>query len=97
MKIKMQNAIRKDSLSSFGFGIDAMKKLAVCPNCHSLESSDNTTCSVCKSKLSKLTLFDIYKSKHKACPVCKTVVANGMQFCPHCGKVLDQKTAVCSV
>ena len=96
MKIKIQNVIRKDSLSSFGFGIDAMKRLAVCPICHSLESSDNTICSICKSKLSKLTLFDLYKSKHKACPACKTVVTNKMHFCPHCGQVLNPEAAICS-
>ena len=97
MKIKMQNVIRKNSLSSFGFGIDAMKKLVVCPNCHSLESSEKTVCSVCKAKLSKLTLYDLYKSKHNACPACKTVVANGMQFCPHCGYILDTKATTISV
>ena len=65
MKLKLQNVIRKDSLSSFGFGTDAMKKQAVCPNCHSLQNSENTTCSVCKTKLTKSTLYDLYKSKHK--------------------------------
>ena len=97
MKMKLQNAIRKNSLSSFGFGIDAMKKLAVCPNCHALESSENTICSVCKGKLSKLTLFDVYKSKHKTCPACGTVIAKGMQFCPHCGQIVNSKATVCSV
>lgn len=97
MKTKLQNVIRKDSLENFGFGIDAMKRLAVCPNCHSLENSENATCSVCKIKLTKSTLYDLYQSKHKTCPACKTVVTNGMQFCPHCGEVLHPKAVVCSV
>lgn len=97
MKIKLQNVIRKDSLSRFGFGSEAMKKLVVCPNCHSLENSENSICSVCKTKLTKSTLYDIYKSKHKVCSQCGTVIANGMQFCPHCGQILNQKSAVASV
>ena len=96
MKIKLQNVIRKDSLSRFGFGSDAMKKLSVCPNCHSLQNSENTTCSICRAKLTKSTLYDIYKSKHNACPECGTVISKGMQFCPHCGHILNSKTAVCS-
>ena len=94
MKTKMQNVLRKESLESFGFGVDVMKRLAVCPNCHSLERSGNTACSVCKTKLTKLTLYDLYKSKHKACAACETVVANGMQFCPHCGQILNAQNAV---
>ena len=97
MKLKLQNVIRKDSLSSFGFGTDAMKKQAVCPNCHSLQNSENTTCSVCKTKLTKSTLYDLYKSKHKTCAECGTVISKGMHFCPHCGRVLNPKTVACSV
>lgn len=97
MKLKLQNVIRKDSLSSFGFGTDAMKKLSVCPNCHSLQNSENTTCSVCRAKLTKSTLYDLYKSKHKTCPECGTVISKGMHFCPHCGRVLNPKTVACSV
>ena len=97
MKTKLQNVIRKDSLSLFGFGSEAMKKLSVCPNCHSLENSEHTTCSICKAKLTKSTLYDIYKSKHRACPACGTVTSKGMQFCPHCGQILNPKATACTV
>jgi len=94
MKVRLQNVIRKDSLSRFGFGSEAMKKLAVCPNCHSLENSENTACSVCKSELAKSTLYDLYKSKHKICRECGTVIAKGMHFCPHCGELLNPEPVV---
>ena len=97
MKTKLQNVVRKDSLSRFGFGTDAMKKLSVCPNCHSLENSDNSSCSICGTKLAKTTLYDLYKSKHGACPECGALIGKGMQFCPQCGKILKIKTSVCSV
>ena len=97
MKTKLQNVIRKNSLSSFGFGIDAMKKLAVCPNCHSLENSENSMCSVCKTKMTKLTLYDLYKSQHKTCVHCGTVITDRMQFCPHCGHILNVSKATCFI
>lgn len=97
MKTKLQNVIRQDSLSQFGFGLEAMKKLAVCPSCHSLENSDNTVCSICNSALTKSTLYDLYKSNHTICSKCETVISKGMRFCPRCGQALNSKTATHSV
>ena len=95
--MKLQNLIRKDSLLSCGFGTDAMKRLSVCPNCHSLESSDSTVCSICKTRLAKSTLYDIYKSRHRACSGCGTIITAGMQFCPHCGQLLNPQATLNSV
>ena len=97
MKTKMQNLIRNNSLLSHGFGVDAMKKSMVCPNCHSLESSEHTICSICNEKLSRMTLYDLYKSKHKGCSHCGAVLSAEMHFCPRCGRIVELPEAACSI
>ena len=84
-KEKLQNVIRNDCLSNYGFGTDAMKKLSVCPSCRSLQNSENTACLICKTRLTKTTLYDLYRSKHEVCKECETVISKRMHFCPHCG------------
>lgn len=83
--INKQNAIRKKSLLHFGFGIDSMKNSVVCPECNSLETCNKTLCSKCNCVLPKSSLYDLYKSYHKSCEKCGTVLSDYMRYCPHCG------------
>ncbi len=92
--MKLQNKVRRDSLSHYGFGIDEMKRFKVCPSCNSLETSNYSKCTNCKSPLLNETLFDLYKSLHNQCPRCGTVVSEHMRYCPHCGTKVELKKEI---
>ena len=86
MLYRNTNEERQNTLLYYGFGTEAMKNATVCPACGSLESVDNITCRKCGGELSKSSLFDVYKRQHKLCKSCETVLADFMEFCPHCGE-----------
>ena len=95
--MKQQNKIRRRSLLQYGFGIERMQELTVCPNCNSLESSHRILCKNCNAKLPKTTIYDLYKSYHESCPKCKTVLSKSMYYCPNCGVKIKEKYALCAL
>jgi len=83
--MKKMKTIRKASLNLFGFGVDSMRRFTVCSSCHALERSHKMFCSKCKTRLPKTSLYDLYKSCHKTCPKCGSVLSENMNHCPKCG------------
>ena len=83
--MKKMKAIRRDSLYRFGFGVDSMMTFTVCASCHSLEARHKIFCSKCRARLPRTSLYDLYRSCHKACPKCGAVLSSRMNHCPHCG------------
>lgn len=84
------NEERQNILLHYGFGTEAMKNSTVCPACGSLETVGKTNCSKCGEKLLKSSLFDVYKKQHKQCKSCETILADFMEFCPHCGMQISK-------
>lgn len=76
----------------FGFGVEVMKRIKVCGYCGMTESADRYICSRCGNRLPEKTLFHRYQQRHRLCPVCDTVLAQGMRFCPHCGAPQNERT-----
>ncbi len=77
--------LKQQNMEDYGFGPVAMKKLKVCTECRSPSPSRQQFCSICGHRLPGMTLYDIYKARHKCCPVCDTVLSDGMEYCPQCG------------
>lgn len=82
--------IRKQSMEQYGFGPNAMKKVKVCTKCGHPSPADEQFCRECGVRLSDKTLYDIYKERHKSCPVCDTVFSN-VGYCPQCGTKIELK------
>ena len=80
--------IRLEGMKTYGFGSEAMKKVKVCRLCKCICDAGEYYCRECGVVLPRETLFDLYKSHHLYCPVCETVVADTVLFCPKCGKRL---------
>ena len=84
--------IRQESMEQYGFGPAAMKKVKVCTRCGQPSPVETQFCTECGYRLPDKTLYDIYKDKHKCCPNCDTVLADGMDYCPQCGTKQLEKT-----
>lgn len=95
--MRKQNRIRRSSLLQYGFGIERMKELTVCTNCNSLESSHRTFCKKCEAVLPGNTLYDLYRSYHKVCPKCGTILSENVYYCPHCGIKVKEKHTICAI
>ena len=67
--------IKLQNMELYGFGPAAMKKVKVCTECG--------------HRLPDKTLYDVYKERHRCCPVCDTVLSNEMGYCPQCGRKLE--------
>jgi len=83
--MKVQTEFRADSPEYYGFGVGIMKRIKVCARCGASEPSDRYICRQCGARLPGQTLFQKYQQMHRRCPVCDTVLAEKMKFCPHCG------------
>ena len=81
----------KNSPEYYGFGIGIMKRIKVCTQCGASEPSERYVCGECGARLPAQTLFQKYQRMHRQCPVCDTVLAAGMKFCPHCGEKLEKE------
>ena len=76
---------RQQNMEHYGFGPSAMKKIIVCTHCGTPSSRRKHFCIECGHRLPDKTLYDLYLERHRVCPVCDTVLTNGMDFCPQCG------------
>jgi len=89
--MKMTDKVRRrNTLKQFGFGVDVMKSVTVCTNCNSPESAGRVFCSKCGNRLPRVSLYDFYKAQHRNCQRCGTVLAESMDYCPHCGVLVKQ-------
>ena len=70
------------TMKLFCFGPEVMKAIRVC------RGITEKYCKDCGTVLSRETLFSQHKAQHLCCPVCDTVVASSVVFCPECGKRL---------
>ena len=92
MRMKKQAAQVHNNAGRYGFGPEIMKRLKVCLHCGSIVKADCYVCRECGGRLPRKTLFQLYQSRHRLCPVCDTVLSNRMRYCPHCG--MQQTDAV---
>ena len=74
----------------YGFGPQVMKKIKVCRKCAQTNPAERYVCRSCGAALPIETLYRLYQRQHRLCPVCDTVLAEGMNFCPHCGEKQDR-------
>ena len=58
-----------------------------------LYSADRTDCTDCGARLPEMTLYDLYRSRHRCCPGCGVAVTNVARYCPECGARLPKGTA----
>ena len=77
----------------YGFGVAMMKKIKICAHCGAISPVTASVCCRCAEQLPKLTLFQTYQRKQPACPICDTVLADYMRYCPCCGRQLERKEA----
>lgn len=89
--MKARPKFDRNSPEYYGFGVGVMKQIKVCPQCGASEPAEQYVCSKCAARLPAQTLFQQYQRMHRQCPVCDTVLASGMKFCPHCGTKLDNE------
>lgn len=100
----MTDILREKAREYFGFGIKRMSGIKVCEICASAVSAGKHFCPNCRARLPHRTLYDLYKSNHRACARCKTVLSEFARYCPECGekqpsttkayKHADNKTAL---
>lgn len=82
--------IRQQSMEDYGFGPDTMKKIKVCSRCGRSSDVSELFCKECGYRLPDKTLYDIYKERHRCCPVCDTILATEMDYCPQCGTKIEK-------
>ena len=82
----MSDGTREKTREYFGFGTTRMKELKVCGICGASVSADKRLCTNCHAKLPHKTLYDIYKSNHRACTNCGIVLSENAVYCPQCGE-----------
>ncbi len=81
----MDKAVCSQS-EQFGFGPQVMKQIKVCRKCAHSNHAERYVCQNCGAVLPIETLYQLYQRQHRLCPICNTVLASGMNFCPHCGE-----------
>ncbi|MBQ3064777.1 MAG: zinc ribbon domain-containing protein [Clostridia bacterium] len=78
------------NLEQFGFGPNVMKKMKICPKCGQIAKKGSLFCRSCKAFLTRETLYDHYRRRHRYCTGCDTVIASDARYCPHCGMKAQQ-------
>jgi len=78
----------------YGFGVEVMKRTKVCRQCGAAQHVSRYACGRCGAKLPQQTLFHVYQQRHRLCPVCDTVLAPRMNYCPHCGAELREESVL---
>lgn len=86
--IDLKTKAHYDELEEYGFGPNIMKKIKVCSNCGSVNSSEFEICNICESILPQETLFQKYVSMHKMCSECGCIVRVEAKYCPQCRALL---------
>ncbi len=82
----MTKGIHFQNLEQFGFGPNVMKQIKICPKCGQIAKKYSVFCRSCGAFLTRKTLYDDYRRKHRCCTECGTVLTADARFCPHCGR-----------
>lgn len=85
--LKSQN----EKMSCFGFGYEVMKQIKVCEKCGAPASAHRFFCKECGAFLTRKSLYDKYKARHKVCRKCKTILPDAAEYCPQCGTKQNNK------
>ncbi len=88
--LRRSELVRKEGMTHYGFGIDAMKSIKVCGHCGEMANVSQLYCKECGSPLSEENLYQLYLKRHRHCEKCKTVVTQSMKYCPECGRRLEE-------
>lgn len=67
-----------------GFLLTAKQKLMLCIN-------KRLYCTDCGARLPEMTLYDLYRSRHRCCPGCGVAVTEVAVYCPECGARLPER------
>ena len=91
--LRTGKALRRVVLLEYGCGPDTLRRRKICPSCGRANSADRTDCTDCGARLPEMTLYDLYRSRHRCCPGCGVAVTNVARYCPECGARLPKGTA----
>ena len=72
---------------------ETLRRRKICPSCGRANSADRTDCADCGARLPEMTLYDLYRSRHRCCPGCGVAVTNVARYCPECGARLPKGAA----
>ena len=81
--------LQNEKMRCFGFGYEVMKQVKVCAKCGALSSTHQLFCKECGAFLTRKSLYDKYKARHKVCRKCKTILPDTAEYCPQCGKSIE--------
>ncbi len=87
--LRQSEEIRREGMRHYGFGIDAMKSIKICPSCGEMADAAQCFCTECGNGLPDENLYQLYVKKHRQCESCGTVVSKQMHYCPDCGQRLE--------
>ena len=91
--LRTRKALRQVTLLEYGFGPDTLRRRKICPSCGRANSADRTDCTDCGARLPEMTLYDLYRSRHRCCPGCGVAVTDVARYCPECGARLPKGAA----
>ncbi len=77
--------LKNEKMRCFGFGYEIMKQVKVCEKCGAPASAHRLFCKECGTFLTRKSLYDKYKERHKVCRKCKTILPDVAEYCPQCG------------
>lgn len=83
--------IKLAGMRQYGFGPMAMKQLKICPVCGEPSFAGHCYCTGCGAALPNETLYQSYKRRKTACPVCDTILPEQTRYCPKCGTKLNRQ------
>ena len=59
--------------------------------CGAPASTHRLFCKECGAFLTRKSLYDKYKARHKVCRKCKTILTDAAEYCPQCGAKQNNK------
>ena len=89
--MEARSKVKRAVPERYGFGVAMMKRIKVCAHCGAVSPVTASVCCQCREQLPRLTLFQTYQRRQPACPICDTLLADYMRYCPHCGRQLTVK------
>ncbi len=83
--------MQSESMFHYGFGYEAMKRVKICEKCGAPASVHRLFCKECGAFLTRKSLYDKYKARHKVCGKCKTILPDAAEYCTQCGTKQNNK------
>jgi len=82
--------MRRANMRQNGFGTEVMKGIKVCSACGTVMPVKKHRCPECGTRMPIISLFQVYRSRHRCCAKCGLVVADSAQYCPDCGSAIPK-------